>query len=240
MKISDSIAQGILSGGSQAPSGSPMSRQWNRAWDRFFKECAEHLLAYLNRKFPNLNHADAEDVLSPALMKVYRSLKRDFDPTNDKMESWIFRTTKSTALDLLQKKGRISKHEAIALDAELEGMDGLQLHEVIGAEDPGFGASEAAEVQVERLDVNELILRALEKHGLRSTESIAIFRALLNGSKPNEIIEQFGISRGKVDNLKGEMKKQLAAITQLLTRGIPLEVAVKSTRAKNNAYPRIH
>ena len=235
MKISDSIAQGILSGGSQTPSGSPMNRQWNRAWSRFFDECAKHLLAYLSGRFPNLNHADAGDVLSPALMKVYRSLKREFDPAKHKMEHWIFRAAECTALDLLRKKGRISKHEAMTLDAELEGMDGLQLHEVIGAEDPGFGASEAAEVKVERLDVNELIMQALEKHGLRSTESIAIFRALLSGSKPKEIMEQFGISRGKVDNLKGEMKKQLAAITQLLTKGIPLEVAVKSTRAKNNA-----
>lgn len=235
MKISDSIAQGILSGGSQAPTGSPLNRQWNRAWDRFFRECAEHLLAYLSRKFPNLNHADAEDVLAPALMKVYRSLKREFDPAMHKMEHWIFRAAECTALDLLRKKGRISKHEAMALDAELEGMDGLQLHEVLGAEDPGFGANEAAEVQVERLDANELILQALEKHELRSAESIAIFRALQSGSKPKEIMEQFGISRGKVDNLKGEMKKQLAAITQLLSRGVPLEVAVKSSRAKNNA-----
>jgi RNA polymerase sigma factor (sigma-70 family) len=235
MKISDSIVQGILSGGSQAEPGSDHNRSWNRYWDRFFKTCADHLLGYLVKNFPNLNHADAEDVIGPALMKTYRSLKENFDPEKHKITNWIFTNLRGVAIDLLRKKGRISRIEGGSLDAAVDGEDGLQLHETIGIADPGFQAIEDGEIQSLRKDEISEIFSELEAQGKCKREKIDIYKATLAGEKPFDIANSIGKSRSFVDSTKHEVEGRLTFIAQRMAEGVSLKDAVAQSRAKNKS-----
>ncbi len=233
MKISESIVQGILSGGSKAPNGSPLNRSWNHYWDRFFKTCADHLNGWLVRRFPNLNHADAEEVIGKALLKTYESLKKTFDPEKDKIEAWIFTNTRRIAFDLLRNQGRNPASFGVSFDDAFDDKDGLPLHETLGVEDAGFAAMEVTEVRSQQKDDVSKILEELEAQGKCKHDKIEVYKAIQAGEDPVDIAARFGKTCNYVHSTKNEFKdNRLPFIAQRIAEGVSLKEAVAQSTAK--------
>lgn len=235
--ITISIIDGLV-GGSHSPTGSTKHRKWNDAYSKLYHTCGEALLGYLSRSYPTLTWQDHQDILQTTLIafRVNDALRtaiinRSPDRV-DHANRLLFKLCTWRAQNWKDKRSFIQRHEGISLDAPISEDSTETLVDTVAACEDLLATLEDNEESAQKKDHIQHILNELVAAGARSRESIDIFRARLSGKTPAEVMEQFGVSRSKVDNLNYELRKQINQITALCTHGMSLANAIAASTAK--------
>ena len=237
--ISQSVIDDLV-GGSQFAAGSPEYKKWNIAYECLYRRSCEVLLGFLSRNYPTLTWQDHQDILQATLIafRANGGFRRAvMEGTADRVEHanrLIFTLCKWRAQSWKARRMQIQHREGMSLDAPLRNGSIETLADAVASCEDLLKELHDGEELGEKKTIVGRILTALRENGARSAETVAIFEALLHGCSPAELMEQFGVSRGKVDTTKYELVKQIRRITQFCVGGLPLKeaIAAASTRSK--------
>ena len=153
--------------------------------------------------------------------------------TPESVKQHIYRNCERRGKDLLNKKRR--RFGDVSLDAALDEESQQSLHDSLGEDDRLHELWVRLDDEASMSDEIQSVSDALVELGGIKREKMEIFSALLKGGKPDEVAKEFGASRGKVDNIKYEMKRHLSRILDAKNKGLPLHEAIKMTRVKPSA-----